>query len=77
MANVKMMKAIVAPRRTVMLGNNKYAGPGEEVSLPADEVTELRASGFLVDPTAAEVPVVTDGPSIGNDDPSAPTVTAG
>jgi hypothetical protein len=76
MAAVKMMKAVVAPRRTVMV-DNKFAGPGAEVSLPADEVAELRASGFLVDPDAPEIPVVTDGPAIGNSDPSAPTITAG
>lgn len=74
MAAVKNITAVVAPRRTVMIGN-KFAGPGDEVSLPSDEVAELRASGFLVDPAAPDAPPAGEGPSFDNTDPAAVVVT--
>lgn len=76
MAAVKNITAVVSPRRTVMVGN-KFAGPGEEVSLPSDEVAELRASGFLVDPAAPSAPPTGEGPSFDIDDPTAVVVTQG
>ncbi len=54
--------AIVAPRKTVKY-EGQYAGPGKEVSLPAAEVAELRALGFLVDPNADPAPAVGEGPT--------------
>jgi hypothetical protein len=69
----KTMKAVVAPRRTIWLDNKPY-GPGAEVSLPADEVAQLRSSGFLVDPAAPDAPTVTDGPTFDSADPNATTV---
>lgn len=74
MAAIKTVKAIVALRRTVIV-DNKQCGPGTEVTLPADEVAELRASGFLVDPAATDAPPVADGPSFDNTDPAAVVVS--
>lgn len=37
---------------------------GETVKLPSEEITHLRARGFLVDPDKAEIPKG-DGPSFG------------
>lgn len=71
----KTVKAVVAPRRTVMIDSKPF-GPGAEVALPAEEVTELRAAGFLVDPEAPEAPPAGEGPSFDNTDPNAVTVTA-
>ena len=34
-----------------------YFGPGQEVELSADEITELRASGYLIDPKQTPVPL--------------------
>lgn len=76
MAAIKTMKATVAPRRTVIV-DNKPCGPGAEVTLPADEVAELRASGFLVDPAAPDAPPAAEGPSFDNSDPNAAGVTGG
>jgi hypothetical protein len=36
-------------------------GPGQEVELPMDEITELRATGFLIDPAQKPVPLA-EGP---------------
>jgi hypothetical protein len=72
----KTMKAVVAPRRTVWLDNKPY-GPGAEVSLPVDEVAQLRSSGFLVDPDAEDVAVATDGPTFESADPETGGVTGG
>lgn len=76
MAAAKSIKAIVAPRRTVWV-DNKPCGPGAEVTLPSDEVADLRASGFLVDPDAPDAPPVADGPSFENSDQTAASVTQG
>lgn len=54
--------AIVAPRKSVKC-DGRYVGAGQEVSLPAAEVAELRALGFLVDPDADSVPEVGEGPT--------------
>jgi hypothetical protein len=70
----KLVKAVVAPRKTVMF-EGQYVGPGTEISLPADEVAELRGLGFLVDPEAPEAPAIGEGPTFGSTD--GPTVTAG
>lgn len=41
------------------------AGPGDSVSLPAEEIARLTALGFLVDPSAKPANVVRgDGPKI-------------
>ncbi len=63
MANDKLVKAVVAKGRTVTVGKKDF-GPGEEVSLPLEEVEQLRERGFLVDPNAAEVPRG-NGPTFG------------
>lgn len=66
------VQAIVAPRRTVQHEGRLY-GPGEPLLLPESEVGRLRARGFLVDPSAPEVPVG-NGPTFS---PSAgPLITA-
>lgn len=62
-----LVTAIVAPRKTVMV-DGKYVGPGSEVILPADEVAELRALGFLVNPDAADAPATGAGPDFGSAD---------
>jgi hypothetical protein len=50
-AKVEFVKAVVAAGRTVNNGKHAF-GPGREVSLPAAEIDQLRARGFLVDPNA-------------------------
>ena len=60
----KNVKAVVAPRKTVMF-EGKYVGPGGEVTLPIDEAQELWARGFLVDPDGAAAPAPGPGPSFG------------
>lgn len=69
----KTVKAIVANRRTVEV-DGKTFGPGETVSLPADEVEALRDAGFLADdsqaPSAAD-----DAPSVNTAD--GPAVLSG
>jgi hypothetical protein len=74
----KTVKAVVAERRTVWVGSKSF-GPGEEVSLPSEEVTELRASRFLVDPAAPDAPETGDGPTFetAQTETSGPTVNAG
>jgi hypothetical protein len=74
----KTVKAIVADRRTVWVGSKSF-GPGEEVSLPAEEVAELRISGFLVDPAAPDAPETGEGPTFetAQAEASGPTVNAG
>ncbi len=74
----EIVKAIVAPRRTVRCDGKDY-GPGAEVELDAGEAQELRAAGFLVDPSATEAPATGNGPefSLVNNQEGAPTVTAG
>jgi len=57
----KLIKAIVAPRKTLMYGG-KYVGSGIEVSLPAEEVAELQKLGFLVDSSSAPLPATGQGP---------------
>jgi hypothetical protein len=69
----KLVKAVVAPRKTVVF-EGKYVGPGTEISLAADEVAELRGLGFLVDPEAPEAPAAGEGPKFGPVD-EGPTVT--
>lgn len=66
----KVEKAIVAKGRTVRI-EAKHYGPGEEVSLPAEEINTLRQLGYLVDPQAKEIPAGSgptfnskDGPSV-------------
>ena len=58
-------RATVARRKSVDIDGILY-GPGEPVTLPANEVASLIAKGFLVDPDADDVVVANDGPSIGN-----------
>lgn len=61
----KTVKAVVANRHSVEVDGKLY-GPGETVMLPADEVSALQASGYLIDPDAAAV--------VGDDSPSVATV---
>ena len=74
----KTVKAVVAERRTVWVGSKSF-GPGEEISLPSEEVAELRASGFLVDPAALDAPEIGEGPTFetAQTESSGPTVNAG
>ncbi|WP_317201479.1 hypothetical protein [Janthinobacterium sp.] len=58
----KMVKAIVAPRRTVR-SEGKDHGPGAEVTLSAEDAEHLRAIGFIVNPAAPAEPPVADGPT--------------
>lgn len=60
-AKIEIVKAKVAPRRTVKF-EGKYRGPGCEVSLPKDEVQQLRKLGYLVDPDAPAPPPTGVGP---------------
>ena len=60
----------VARGRTVCAGDEKH-GPGATFELDVKEAKRLRALGFLVNPTAAEVPTgegptftATDGPKV-------------
>jgi hypothetical protein len=53
-AEGKTAKGIVARGRTVVTDKGRK-GPGETVDLAEDEIKELRARGFLVDPEAEEV----------------------
>ena len=39
-----------------------HYGPGQEVELPTDEIKELRASGYLIDPDA-KPPEIGNGPN--------------
>lgn len=50
-----MEKAIVAKGRAVVVKKKSFK-EGEELTLPAEEVAELRARGFLVDPNTKEIP---------------------
>lgn len=74
MATTKTVKAIVAERKTIFT-EGKFYGPGEEVSVNADEVADLRANGFLVDPDAAATPETAAGPSFGPIDSDGPSIT--
>lgn len=40
---------IVAPGRSVMVGRTRH-GPGSTVTLPVDEIAQLRELGFFLDP---------------------------
>lgn len=51
---------IVAPGRSVMVGRTRH-GPGTTVALPAEEITHLRALGFLLDPEHPP-PAASQGP---------------
>lgn len=62
----KEIKAIVANRRSVDVGGKIY-GPGETVTLSADEVKKLREIGFLADPDSLEI-TASDGPTFGSED---------
>lgn len=66
----KLVKAVVAPGRTVKFeGSN--VGPGGEVSLPVSEAAWLRSGGYLLDP-AATAPTIAPGPAFekeGDDSP--------
>jgi len=53
-SKVKLVEATVARRRTVQIDKKNF-GPGQTVSLPADEVESLRNRGFLERPGAAAV----------------------
>lgn len=55
------VKAVVADGHTVDDGDGVF-GPGEEVSLAAADVKQLRASGHLVDP-AVKPPEKANGPT--------------
>lgn len=67
----KLLKAVVAPGRTVKFEGSNVA-PGGEVTLPADEIAWLRKGGYLLDP-AATAPTIAPGPAFekeGDDNPS-------
>lgn len=51
---------IVAPGRTVMVGRTRHT-PGTAVKLPPDEIEQLRALGFLLDPENP-LPTASQGP---------------
>lgn len=51
---------IVAPGRTIMVGRTRH-GPGTTVALPADEIEQLRALGYLLDPENP-LPAASQGP---------------
>jgi len=51
---------IVAPGRSVMVGRTRH-GPGTTVHLPAEEIANLRALGFLLDPEKP-LPEASQGP---------------
>ncbi|MET3135501.1 hypothetical protein AAKU55_005811 [Oxalobacteraceae bacterium GrIS 1.11] len=70
----KLIAATVAARKTVMV-QGLYFGPGREVRLPADEVAELRARGFLVDPGGPDAPQDGPGPDFDAEADAAPVVT--
>lgn len=61
----KVVKAVVAPGRTVKF-DGANVGPGGEVTLPADEVAWLRKGGYLLDP-AATAPTIAPGPAFEKD----------
>jgi hypothetical protein len=61
----KLVKAVVAPGRTIKFGGINV-GPGGEVTLPADEVAWLRKGGYLLDP-AATAPTIAPGPAFEKD----------
>lgn len=67
----KPARATVARGRTVTVDGKNF-GPGEEVSLPADEIKQLRISGHLTTPGVVEPPRG-DGPVFSPED--GPTVT--
>ncbi|NYH21390.1 hypothetical protein [Paraburkholderia bryophila] len=61
----KMVKAVVARGRTVFDTLGKRHLAGEEIDLPAGEVSRLQARGFLVDPKEPVIPL-DDGPTFGS-----------
>jgi hypothetical protein len=61
----KMVKAVVARGRTVFDTAGKKHLPGEEIELPAGEVSRLQGRGFLVDPKVPVIPL-DDGPTFGS-----------
>ncbi|MET3135532.1 hypothetical protein AAKU55_005843 [Oxalobacteraceae bacterium GrIS 1.11] len=70
----KLIAATVTARKTVMF-EGVYIGPGGEVRLPAGEVAELRALGFLVDPGGPDAPPDGPGPDFDAEAGAAPVVT--
>jgi len=59
-ASVETETGIVAPGRTVMVGRTRHT-PGTTVELPADEIEQLRALGYLLDPENP-LPAASQGP---------------
>jgi hypothetical protein len=66
----KGARATVARGRTVSVDGKSY-GPGEEVTLAAGEIAQLRKAGFLTSPGEVELPrgdgpvfSPSDGPTI-------------
>jgi hypothetical protein len=72
-AKVELVEVIVAAGRTIDTGKAKF-GPGKKVSLPADEVERFRATGYIVDPNAKELPSA-EGPTFASS--AGPTINAG
>lgn len=52
----------------------RFVGPGERVTLPAAEIGELMAHGFLLTPKGDRRPLPSDGPSTLQDGANAPKV---
>lgn len=61
----KMVKAVVARGRTVFDAAGKRYLAGDEIELPASEVSRLQGRGFLVDPKAPVIPLDA-GPTFGS-----------
>ncbi|CUI48101.1 hypothetical protein EUC41_31195 [Achromobacter denitrificans] len=64
-AAAKLVAAVVARGRTLLVDDGKSLAAGEEIELPAAEVERLRQLGFLEDP---EAPVIRrdNGPRFGS-----------
>lgn len=71
----EIIEAVVAVRKTVLF-DGKYVGPGTVIRLSSDEVAELRALGFLIDPEAPAAPETGAGPDFGPAD-DGPAAAAG
>lgn len=76
-ANAKRVRAAVAPRHTIMVGEHadrkkgkpstlRACGPGTVLEFPAEEAAHLMRAGFLTNPDAAPV-TLGPGPTYGQD----------
>jgi hypothetical protein len=54
----RLVECVVAPRRTVQNGDKRH-GPGSILRLEKEDVLRLRALGYLTNPAAPDVAVVT------------------